>query len=87
MVHRRVASTCLCEHARAHLPLIEAVRFAQSLRKLAQTRDLQKNMDQCRDNAAPTINGQRMLKWYSSHPLRILICPIMHIRKKHMTQK
>ena len=42
-----------------------------------------------------------MLKWYSSHPSRILICPIMHImpihisgiwevscfRKKQMTQK
>ena len=53
------------------------------------------------DNATPTINGLRMLKWYSSHPSRILIFPIMHImpvhisricevsfiRKKHMTQK
>ena len=53
------------------------------------------------DNAALTINGPRMLKWYSSHPSRILICPIMHIKpihifcicvvsfikEKHMTQK
>ena len=53
------------------------------------------------DIAAPTINIPQMLKWYSSHPSRILICPIMHImpihisricevsfiRKKHMTQK
>ena len=46
VVHRRVASTCLCEHARARLPLIEAVRFAESLRKLAQPSDLQKNIDQ-----------------------------------------
>ena len=44
--HRRVTSTCSCVHARAHLPLIEAVRFAESLRKLAQSSDLQKNMDQ-----------------------------------------
>ena len=46
MVHRRVASTCSCEHARAHLPLIEAVRFAESLRKFAQSSDLKKNMVQ-----------------------------------------
>ena len=46
VVHRRVASTCLCEHARARLSLIEAVRFAESLRKLAHSSDLQKNMDQ-----------------------------------------
>ena len=53
------------------------------------------------DNAAPTINGPRMLKWYSSHRSRILICLIMHfipihisricevsfIRKKHMIKK
>ena len=32
VVHRRVASTCSCEHARARLPLIEAVRFAEILR-------------------------------------------------------
>ena len=32
VAHRRVASTCACEHARARLPLIEAVRFAESLR-------------------------------------------------------
>ena len=42
----RVATTCPCEHARARLPLIEAVRFAESLRKLAQSSDLHKNMDQ-----------------------------------------
>ena len=35
VVHRRVASTCSCKHARARLPLIETVRFAESLRKLA----------------------------------------------------
>ena len=46
VVHRRVASTCLWEHARARLLLIEAVRFAESFRKLAQSSDLQKNMDQ-----------------------------------------
>ena len=46
VVHRRVASTCSCEHASARLPLIEAVRFAESLRKLFQPSDLQKNMDQ-----------------------------------------
>ena len=53
------------------------------------------------NNPTPTINWPRMLKWYSSHPSRILICPIMHvmpihisricefsfIRKKHITQK
>ena len=37
VLHRRVVSTCSCEHARA--------RFAESLRKLAQSSDLQKNMD------------------------------------------
>ena len=31
VVHRRVASTCSCEHARARLLSIEAVRFAESL--------------------------------------------------------
>ena len=46
LVHCRVAFTCSCEHARARLPLIEAVRFAESLRKQAQSSDLQKNMDQ-----------------------------------------
>ena len=46
VVHRRVASTCSCEHARARFPIIKAVRFAESLRKLAQLSDLQKNMDQ-----------------------------------------
>ena len=46
MVHRRVIFTCSCEHARARLSLIEAVRFAESLRELAQSSDLQKNMDQ-----------------------------------------
>ena len=46
VVHCRVAFTCSCEHARARLPLIEAVRFAESLRKLAESSDLQKNMDQ-----------------------------------------
>ena len=46
VVHRRVSSTCSCEHTRARLPLIEAVRFAESLRKLAQLSELQKNMDQ-----------------------------------------
>ena len=46
VVHRRVASTCSCEHARARLPITEAVRIAESLRKLAQSSDLQKNMDQ-----------------------------------------
>ena len=46
VVHRCVASTCLCEHARARLPLIEAVRFTECLRKLAQSSDLQKNTDQ-----------------------------------------
>ena len=35
VVHRRVAFICSCEHARARLPLIEAVRFAESFRKLA----------------------------------------------------
>ena len=108
VMHRRVASTCSCEHARARLILIEIVRFVESLRKLAQSSDFQKNMDQWRDrrqyrtnNTAPTINGPRMLKWYSSHPSRILVWPIMHImpfhisricevsfiRIKHMTQK
>ena len=101
VVHRRVASTCSCEHARAHLPLIDAVRFADSLRKLAQSRAFKNKWtnDVIADNAAPTINGSRMLKWYSFHPSRILICLIMHImpihisricevsfiRKKHMT--
>ena len=46
VVHRRVASTCSCENTRARLPLIEAVRFAESFRKLAQSSDHQKNMDQ-----------------------------------------
>ena len=46
VVHQRVASTCSCEHARARLSLIEAVRFAGSLLNLAQSSDLQKNMDQ-----------------------------------------
>ena len=46
VVQCRVTSTWSCEHARARLPLIEAVRFAESLRKLAQSSDLQKNMDQ-----------------------------------------
>ena len=46
VVHRRVTSTCSCEHATARLPLIEAVRFAESLRKFAQSSDPQKNMDQ-----------------------------------------
>ena len=80
-VHRRVASTCSCEHARARCPLIEAVRFAKSLRKVAQSNDLKKiwTNDVIADNATPTINGPRMLKWYSSHPSRILICPLMHI--------
>ena len=32
--------------ARARLPLIEAIRYAESLRKLAQSTDLQQNMDQ-----------------------------------------
>ena len=45
-MHRRVASTCSYEHVRARLPLIDAVRFAESLRKLAQSSDLKKNMDQ-----------------------------------------
>ena len=38
VVHHSVASTSSCEHARARLPLIEAVRFAESLRKLAVKR-------------------------------------------------
>ena len=42
VMHCRVASTCSYEHARARLPLIEAVRFAESLRKLAQSSDLLK---------------------------------------------
>ena len=42
----RVASTCSCESARVRLPTIEAVRFSKSLRQLAQSSDLQKNMDQ-----------------------------------------
>ena len=46
VMHRRMASTCSCEHARARLPLIEAVRFAEILRKLAQPNDLQENMIQ-----------------------------------------
>ena len=37
VVHRRVASTCSCEHESVRLPLIETVRFAESLRKLAQS--------------------------------------------------
>ena len=45
VVRRRVASTCSCEHARARLPLIEVVRFAESLGKLTQSSELQKNMD------------------------------------------
>ena len=40
VVHQRVASTCSCEYARARFPLNEAVRFAESLRKLAQSSDL-----------------------------------------------
>ena len=103
VVHRRVAFTCSCEHAKARLPLIEAVRIAESLLKLAQSSKLQKiwTNDVIAENAEPTINGPRMWKWYSSHPSKILICPIMHImpihisrickvsfiRKKHMTQK
>ena len=35
-----------CAHARARHPLIEAVRFAESLRKLSQSSDIKKNMDQ-----------------------------------------
>ena len=46
VVHRYVASTCSCEHARARLLSIEAVRFTESLRKLAQSSDLQKNVEQ-----------------------------------------
>ena len=46
VVQRRVTSTCSCEHARARLPFIEAVCFAESLRKLAQSSDLQKNIDE-----------------------------------------
>ena len=46
VVHRRVAFTCSCEHARASVPLIEAVRFAENLRKLSQSSYLQKTMDQ-----------------------------------------
>ena len=46
VVDRRVASTCSCEHARARLLLIKEVHFVESLRKLAQSSDLQKNMDQ-----------------------------------------
>ena len=44
--HRRVASTYSSEHAMARLPLIDAVRFAESLRKIAQSSYPQKNMDQ-----------------------------------------
>ena len=88
VVHRRVASTCSCEHARVRLPLIEAVRFAESLRKLAQSSGLQKiwTNDVIANNAAPTINGPRMLKWYSSHPSRIFICPIKHIMPIHISR-
>ena len=46
VVHRRVTSTCSYEHAKVRLRLIEAVRLAESLRKLAQSSDLQKNMHQ-----------------------------------------
>ena len=46
VVHHRVASTFSCEHARARLPLNEAVRFAESMLKLAESSDLQKSMDQ-----------------------------------------
>ena len=46
MVHRRVASTCSCEHAGTHLLLIGAVGFAEYLRELIQSSDLQKNMNQ-----------------------------------------
>ena len=59
VVHRHVAFTCLCKYVRARLPLIEAVRFAESLRKLAQSGDLKKKWtnDVIDKNAAPTING------------------------------
>ena len=102
-VPRLVASVCSCEHARARLPLIEAIRFAESLRKLAQPATFKKIWicDVIRDNAATTNNGPRMLKWYSSYESRIVICLIMHImplhisrickvsfiRKKHMTKQ
>ena len=33
---------CSCEHGRAGFPLIEAIRFAKSLRKLSQSSDLKK---------------------------------------------
>ena len=49
VVHRRVTSTCSYEHARARRPLIEAVRLAENLRKLAQSSNLHENMDQWRD--------------------------------------
>ena len=57
VVHRRVAFTCSCKHARARLPLIEAVRFAKTSRKLAQSSDLQKNMDQWRDRRQCRTNN------------------------------
>ena len=103
VVQRRVACTCSCERARARLPLIEGVCFAESWRKLPSQTTFKKIWTNgvIADNAASTINGPRMLKWYSSHPSKIFICPIMHImpihisricedsfiRKKHMTQK
>ena len=46
VVHPRVASTCSCEHIGVSLPLIEAERFAESLRKLSLSSDPQKNMEQ-----------------------------------------
>ena len=57
VVHRRVVSTFSCEHARPRLPLIEAVRFAESLRILAQSSDLPKNMDQRRDHRQCRTNN------------------------------
>ena len=42
VVHRRVASACSCKDARARLPLIEGVHFAESLRKHTQSSDLKK---------------------------------------------
>ena len=46
VVHRRVAPTCSCAREGARVLLIEAVRFAESLCKLAQSSNLQTNMDQ-----------------------------------------
>ena len=80
MVHRRVASTCSCEHARARLPLIEAVPFAESLRKLAQSSDLPcRNCPTCprvpirARSDFPHVAAGGHMAWPGSEPHRIMI--------------